>query len=65
MPVLASLRAGFGRLLCALGLHDWRMSSGTCADGWIWATNRCGKCGAFSNPYMESAVRLHDEAGPR
>jgi hypothetical protein len=50
----------WGRLLCALGWHRWKMTGGTCADGWVWVTDRCERCGAFFNPYMQSGVEEHD-----
>lgn len=56
----------WGRLLCACGLHRWKMEGGTCADGWVWVTSRCGRCRAFFNPYMEQGVNMHNEVrGPR
>lgn len=44
--------------------HKWKLDGGVCADGWIWTTNRCERCGEWQNELMRDAVRMHDARGP-
>lgn len=45
--------------------HKWALDSGICADGWIWATNRCVRCSEWQNHLMRDAIKGHEAAALR